>query len=108
MKADLIASLLATNPEPVESLPLPDEETILNIIDKLEGVNLAQRTQSVSLTDEQMLYVGLGLSRLGMQMLKPTILATYPSNLRFAVNRERTSKKPFMATMAEHNLPSLH
>ena len=44
VKADLIASLLATNPEPVEFLPLPDEETILNIIDKLEGVNLAQRT----------------------------------------------------------------
>ena len=44
VKADLIASLLATNPEPVETLPLPDEATILNIIEKLEGVNLAQRT----------------------------------------------------------------
>ena len=44
VKADLIANLLATNPEPVETLPLPDESTILNIIEKLEGVNLAQRT----------------------------------------------------------------
>ena len=44
MKADLIANLLATNPEPVETLPLPDEATILGIIEKLEGVNLAQRT----------------------------------------------------------------
>lgn len=44
VKADLIANLLATNPEPVETLPLPDEATILGIIEKLEGVNLAQRT----------------------------------------------------------------
>ncbi len=44
VKADLIANLLATNPEPVETLPLPDEATILAIIEKLEGVNLAQRT----------------------------------------------------------------
>ena len=44
MKAELIANLLATNPEPVEMLPLPDETTILDIIEKLEGVNLAQRT----------------------------------------------------------------
>ena len=28
-----------------------------------------------------------------MQMLKPTILATYPSNLHFAVNRERIVKE---------------
>ena len=33
VKADLIANLLATNPEPVETLPLPDESTILNIIE---------------------------------------------------------------------------
>ncbi|MED5497673.1 MAG: tRNA pseudouridine(54/55) synthase Pus10, partial [Candidatus Thermoplasmatota archaeon] len=44
VKAELIANLLATNPEPVEMLPLPDETTILDIIEKLEGVNLAQRT----------------------------------------------------------------
>ena len=44
VKAELIANLLATNPEPVEILPLPDESTILAIIEKLEGVNLAQRT----------------------------------------------------------------
>ncbi|MAR46274.1 MAG: hypothetical protein CMA41_00520 [Euryarchaeota archaeon] len=44
VKAELIANLLATNPEPVETLPLPDESTILAIIEKLEGVNLAQRT----------------------------------------------------------------
>ena len=44
VKADLIVQLLATNPQPVEPLPLPDEATILNIIEKLEGVNLAQRT----------------------------------------------------------------
>lgn len=44
VKAELIANLLATNPEPVEMLPLPDEKTILDIIEKLEGVNLAQRT----------------------------------------------------------------
>ena len=44
VKAELIANLLATNPEPVEMLPLPDEATILDIIEKLEGVNLAQRT----------------------------------------------------------------
>ena len=44
VKADLIANLLGTNPEPVETLPLPDESTILGIIEKLEGVNLAQRT----------------------------------------------------------------
>ena len=44
VKADLIVRLLATNPQPVEPLPLPDEATILNIIEKLEGVNLAQRT----------------------------------------------------------------
>ena len=42
--AELITNLLATNPEPVEMLPLPDETTILDIIEKLEGVNLAQRT----------------------------------------------------------------
>ena len=44
VKAELIANLLATNPKPVEMLPLPDEKTILDIIEKLEGVNLAQRT----------------------------------------------------------------
>ena len=44
VKAELIANLLATNPEPAEMLPLPDETTILDIIEKLEGVNLAQRT----------------------------------------------------------------
>ena len=44
VKADLIVQLLSTNPQPVEPLPLPDEATILNIIEKLEGVNLAQRT----------------------------------------------------------------
>ena len=44
VKAELIANLLATNPEPVEMLPLPNETTILDIIEKLEGVNLAQRT----------------------------------------------------------------
>tara|TARA_B100001079_G_scaffold255460_1_gene251056 strand:+ start:1771 stop:3480 length:1710 start_codon:yes stop_codon:yes gene_type:complete len=44
VKADLIVQLLATNPQPVEPLPLPDEATILDIIEKLEGVNLAQRT----------------------------------------------------------------
>ena len=44
VKAELIANLIATNPEPVEMLPLPDEKTILDIIEKLEGVNLAQRT----------------------------------------------------------------
>ena len=44
VKAELITNLLATNPEPVEMLPLPDETTILDIIEKLEGVNLAQRT----------------------------------------------------------------
>ncbi len=44
VKAELIANLLATNPEPVETLPLPDESAILAIIEKLEGVNLAQRT----------------------------------------------------------------
>ena len=44
VKAELIANLLATNPEPVEMLPLPDESTILDTIEKLEGVNLAQRT----------------------------------------------------------------
>ena len=44
MKAELIANLLATNPEPVEMLSLPDETTILDIIEKLQGVNLAQRT----------------------------------------------------------------
>ena len=43
-KAVLIEQLLETNPGPVEMLPLPDEATILEIIDKLEGVNLAQRT----------------------------------------------------------------
>ena len=44
VKADLIVQLLSTNPQPVEPLPLPDEATILDIIEKLEGVNLAQRT----------------------------------------------------------------
>ena len=44
VKAELIANLLATNPEPVETLPLPDEATILSTIEKLKGVNLAQRT----------------------------------------------------------------
>ena len=44
VKAELVANLLATNPEPVEYLPLPNEATILDIIEKLEGVNLAQRT----------------------------------------------------------------
>lgn len=44
VKAELIAHLLATNPEPVETLPLPDDSTILDVIEKLEGVNLAQRT----------------------------------------------------------------
>ncbi len=44
VKAELIANLLATNPEPVEVLPLPDESTILATIEKMEGVNLAQRT----------------------------------------------------------------
>ena len=44
VKAELISNLLATNPEPIEMLPLPTEETILDIIGKLEGVNLAQRT----------------------------------------------------------------
>ena len=44
VKAELIVQLLSTNPQPVEPLPLPDEATILNIIEKLEGVNLAQRT----------------------------------------------------------------
>ena len=44
VKAELVTNLLATNPEPVEMLPLPDETTILDIIEKLEGVNLAQRT----------------------------------------------------------------
>ena len=44
VKAELIANLLSTNPEPVEMLPLPDQKTILDIIEKLEGVNLAQRT----------------------------------------------------------------
>ena len=44
VKAELIENLMATNPEPVETLPLPDEKTILSIIEKLEGVNLAQRT----------------------------------------------------------------
>ena len=44
VKAELITNLLATNPEPVEMIPLPDETTILDIIEKLEGVNLAQRT----------------------------------------------------------------
>ena len=44
VKAELISNLLATNPEPIEMLPLPTEETILDIISKLEGVNLAQRT----------------------------------------------------------------
>ena len=44
VKAELIVQLLSTNPQPVEPLPLPDEATILDIIEKLEGVNLAQRT----------------------------------------------------------------
>jgi len=44
VKAELIAHLLATNPKPVETLPLPDGATILAVIEKLEGVNLAQRT----------------------------------------------------------------
>ncbi|MDB2541807.1 tRNA pseudouridine(54/55) synthase Pus10 [Candidatus Poseidoniales archaeon] len=43
-KAVLIEQLLSTNPEPVELLPLPSEAEILEIVEKLEGVNLAQRT----------------------------------------------------------------
>ena len=43
VKAELITNLLATNPEPVNA-SLPDETTILDIIEKLSGVNLAQRT----------------------------------------------------------------
>ena len=43
VKGELIANLLRTNPEPVETLPLPDKATILSVIKKLEGVNLAQR-----------------------------------------------------------------
>jgi len=43
-KAVLIEQLLETNPGPVEMLPLPDEAAVLDIIEKLEGVNLAQRT----------------------------------------------------------------
>ena len=43
-KAVLIEQLLETNPKPVEMLPLPDETRILEIIETLEGVNLAQRT----------------------------------------------------------------
>ena len=44
VKAVLIENLLATNPQPVETLPLPDEATILEMIEKLQGTNLAQRT----------------------------------------------------------------
>ena len=102
-KDELIQRILAALPPAPAVFDLPDDDTILSIIEGLNGMKLAQRTPERVAHRRSDLIRKRTVFEAHTPLSRSTNTGSEKSNLPCVVNREPMSKKPFTGTAGAHN-----